>query len=73
MTRSCLAAPQEVLQPCGQLELEVCPVFLVPDTNAFVDHLAGLKALLLSSTYILVVPLIGEGDWESVCVCVSSV
>ncbi|XP_067085005.1 telomerase-binding protein EST1A [Osmerus mordax] len=49
---------QEALQPCGQLELEVCPVFLVPDTNAFVDHLAGLRALLLSSTYILVVPLI---------------
>ncbi|KAM4620014.1 telomerase-binding protein EST1A [Polymixia lowei] len=49
---------QAVLQTGGQLELEVRPLFLVPDTNGFIDHLNGLKKLLQSGTYILVVPLI---------------
>ncbi|XP_072301913.1 telomerase-binding protein EST1A [Eucyclogobius newberryi] len=49
---------QAVLQTGGQLELEVQPFFLVPDTNTFIDHLDGLKKLLQSGTYIIVVPLI---------------
>ncbi|KAK2828252.1 hypothetical protein Q5P01_019286 [Channa striata] len=49
---------QAVLQTGGQLELEVRPVFLVPDTNGFIDHLGGLKKLLQCGTYIIVVPLI---------------
>uniref|UniRef100_A0A3P8TUW2 Telomerase-binding protein EST1A n=1 Tax=Amphiprion percula TaxID=161767 RepID=A0A3P8TUW2_AMPPE len=49
---------QEVLQTSGQLELEVRPLFLVPDTNGFIDHLGGLKKLLQCGTYIIVVPLI---------------
>uniref|UniRef100_A0AAZ3SK91 Telomerase-binding protein EST1A n=1 Tax=Oncorhynchus tshawytscha TaxID=74940 RepID=A0AAZ3SK91_ONCTS len=49
---------QAVLQTCGQLELEIRPLFLVPDTNGFIDHLTGLKTLLQSGTYIVVVPLI---------------
>ncbi|XP_033834081.2 telomerase-binding protein EST1A isoform X2 [Periophthalmus magnuspinnatus] len=49
---------QAVLQTGGQLELEVQPFFLVPDTNAFIDHLDELKKLLQSGTYIIVVPLI---------------
>lgn len=49
---------QEVLQTSGQLELEVRPLFLVPDTNGFIDHLEGLKKLLQCGTYIIVLPLI---------------
>ncbi|KAM4544896.1 telomerase-binding protein EST1A [Odontesthes bonariensis] len=49
---------QAVLQFAGQLELEVRPLFLVPDTNGFIDHLGGLKKLLECGTYIIVVPLI---------------
>lgn len=49
---------QAVLQTSGQLELEVRPLFLVVDTNGFVDHLSGLKKLLQCGTYIIVVPLI---------------
>lgn len=49
---------QAMLHTGGQLELEVQPFFLVPDTNAFIDHLDGLKKLLQSGTYIIVVPLI---------------
>ncbi|XP_047234758.1 telomerase-binding protein EST1A isoform X3 [Girardinichthys multiradiatus] len=49
---------QAVLQTGGQLELEVRPLFLVPDTNGFIDHLDGLKKLLQCGTYIIVVPLI---------------
>ncbi|XP_054481907.1 telomerase-binding protein EST1A [Anoplopoma fimbria] len=49
---------QAVLQTGGQLELEVRPLFLVPDTNGFIDHLGGLKRLLQCGTYIIVVPLI---------------
>lgn len=43
-----------------QMELEIRPVFLVPDTNGFIDHLNGLKRLLEWRKFILVVPLIGE-------------
>ncbi|XP_078121480.1 telomerase-binding protein EST1A [Sander vitreus] len=49
---------QAVLQTGGLLELEVRPLFLVPDTNGFIDHLGGLKRLLQCGTYIIVVPLI---------------
>ncbi|XP_037736576.1 telomerase-binding protein EST1A isoform X5 [Chelonia mydas] len=41
-----------------QMELEIRPVFLVPDTNGFIDHLNGLKRLLEWRKFILVVPLI---------------
>nr|XP_020136452.1 telomerase-binding protein EST1A isoform X4 [Microcebus murinus] len=41
-----------------QMELEIRPLFLVPDTNGFIDHLASLTRLLESRKYILVVPLI---------------
>ncbi|KAG9351625.1 hypothetical protein JZ751_022876 [Albula glossodonta] len=47
-----------VLQTCRQLELEIRPLFLVPDTNGFIDHLASLKKLMSCGLYILVVPLI---------------
>lgn len=53
---------QEVLQTGGQLELEVRPLFLIPDTNGFIDHLTGLKKLLQCGTYIIVVPLIGKNN-----------
>lgn len=43
-----------------QMELEIRPVFLVPDTNGFIDHLNSLKRLLEWRKFILVVPLIGE-------------
>nr|XP_015816988.2 telomerase-binding protein EST1A isoform X1 [Nothobranchius furzeri] len=49
---------QAVLQTGGQLELEVRPFFLVPDTNGFIDHLEDLKKLLQCGSYIIVVPLI---------------
>ncbi|XP_047660699.1 telomerase-binding protein EST1A [Tachysurus fulvidraco] len=47
-----------VLQTGIQLELEIRPFYLVPDTNCFIDHLEGLKKLLACGKYILVVPLI---------------
>uniref|UniRef100_A0A8C5MQG1 Telomerase-binding protein EST1A n=1 Tax=Leptobrachium leishanense TaxID=445787 RepID=A0A8C5MQG1_9ANUR len=40
------------------LELEICPLFLVPDTNGFINHLPGLELLLSCQIYILVIPLI---------------
>lgn len=40
------------------LELEIRPLFLVPDTNGFINHLPGLEQLLSSQIYILVIPLI---------------
>ncbi|XP_030078072.1 telomerase-binding protein EST1A [Microcaecilia unicolor] len=40
------------------IELEISPLFLVPDTNGFIDHLPSLLRLLDSRHYILVVPLI---------------
>ncbi|KAJ6657286.1 hypothetical protein lerEdw1_002653, partial [Lerista edwardsae] len=41
-----------------QMELEIRPVFLVPDTNGFIDHLGSLIKLLDCRQFILVVPLI---------------
>ncbi|XP_062869645.1 telomerase-binding protein EST1A isoform X2 [Trichomycterus rosablanca] len=49
---------QAVLQTGGQLELEIRPFYLVPDTNAFIDHLEGLEKLLACRSYVVVVPLI---------------
>ncbi|KAI4871334.1 hypothetical protein NFI96_003129 [Prochilodus magdalenae] len=49
---------QAVLKTGGQLELEIRPFYLVPDTNCFIDHLEGLRKLLACGTYVLVVPLI---------------
>uniref|UniRef100_A0A8C1Z1Q7 Telomerase-binding protein EST1A n=1 Tax=Cyprinus carpio TaxID=7962 RepID=A0A8C1Z1Q7_CYPCA len=49
---------QAVLQTGGQLEIQIRPFYLVPDTNGFIDHLEGLRKLLACGTYILVVPLI---------------
>ncbi|XP_077361086.1 telomerase-binding protein EST1A isoform X2 [Festucalex cinctus] len=49
---------QAVLQTSGQLQLEVRPLFLVPDTNGFIDHLVALKKLLQCGSYIVIVPLI---------------
>ncbi|KAL0182876.1 hypothetical protein M9458_022251, partial [Cirrhinus mrigala] len=49
---------QAVLQTGGQLEIEIRPFYLVPDTNGFIDHLDGLRKLLSCGTYVLVVPLI---------------
>lgn len=56
-----------MLQTGGQLELEVRPLFLVPDTNGFIDHLSGLKKLLQCGTYIIVVPLIGKTIRHTQC------
>lgn len=63
---NCVCVSQEVLQTGSQLELEVRPLFLVPDTNGFIDHLAGLKKLLQCGTYIIVVPLIGKTKGRTV-------
>ncbi|XP_051973201.1 telomerase-binding protein EST1A-like isoform X1 [Xyrauchen texanus] len=49
---------QAVLQTGGQLEIEIRPFYLVPDTNGFIDYLDGLRKLLACGTYVLVVPLI---------------
>ncbi|XP_057676264.1 telomerase-binding protein EST1A isoform X1 [Corythoichthys intestinalis] len=49
---------QAALRTGGRLRLEVRPLFLVPDTNGFIDHLAALEKLLRCGSYIVVVPLI---------------
>ena len=36
--------------------LEICPRFVVPDTNCFVDHLADLRQIALT----------GRGGWDQV-------
>ncbi|XP_022794858.1 telomerase-binding protein EST1A-like [Stylophora pistillata] len=41
-----------------RLMFENYPTYLVPDTNCFVDHLDGVKAIVASQEFTLVVPLI---------------
>ena len=43
-----------------RLMFENYPTYLVADTNCFVDHLDGLKAIVGCQAFILVVPLIGK-------------
>ena len=38
------------------------PTYLVADTNCFVDHLDGLKAIVSCQAFTLVVPLIGKNE-----------
>ncbi|XP_022110508.1 telomerase-binding protein EST1A-like [Acanthaster planci] len=40
------------------LEVEIRPLYLVPDTNCFIDHLSKIQALLACRKYKLVVPLV---------------
>ena len=43
-----------------RLMFENYPAYLVPDTNCFVNHLDGLKAIVGCQDFTLVIPLIGE-------------
>uniref|UniRef100_H3A211 SMG6 nonsense mediated mRNA decay factor n=1 Tax=Latimeria chalumnae TaxID=7897 RepID=H3A211_LATCH len=59
--RDCFCPSQAVLEDqthMRQIEIEIAPLFLVPDTNGFIDHLPSLCKLLQCKQYILVVPLI---------------
>ena len=42
------------------LELRITPLFLVPDTNCFIDHLDAINKLLKAKKFTIVVPLIGK-------------
>ena len=42
----------------AKLELEVRPLFLIPDTNCFIDHMTSLTKFLATQKYTLVVPLV---------------
>ena len=47
-----------------QVEMEVRPHYLVPDTNCFIDHLEALLMLAASNHYVLVVPLVVVNELE---------
>lgn len=53
---------QAILEGSVTLEMEVKPRYLVPDTNCFIEKLDIIKALIDSTSYTFMVPLIGE-DW----------
>lgn len=48
------------------IELEIHPIFLIPDTNCFIDHFSSLKQLIQLKKYTVVVPLIGNTLYCSV-------
>ncbi|CAH1802167.1 unnamed protein product, partial [Owenia fusiformis] len=41
-----------------RIQITIRPVFLVPDTNCFIDHLATITAILNSKKYKLILPLV---------------
>ncbi|XP_040571639.1 telomerase-binding protein EST1A [Lepeophtheirus salmonis] len=49
---------KKILADHVSVTLEIRPQYLVADTNCFVDHLDGIKALVASSQYHLRVPLV---------------
>ncbi|XP_033747838.1 LOW QUALITY PROTEIN: telomerase-binding protein EST1A-like [Pecten maximus] len=40
------------------IELEIHPIFLVPDTNCFIDHLSSIQKLIHHQKYTVTIPLI---------------
>lgn len=48
------------------VELEIRPLFLVLDTNCYIDYLPNIRLLINHRKFIVVVPLIGE--WIR-CLC----
>ncbi|GFN92827.1 telomerase-binding protein est1a [Plakobranchus ocellatus] len=42
----------------AKIELEIRPIFLIPDTNCFIDHFLSLRKILHSKKYTLVLPLV---------------
>ena len=48
------------------IELEIRPIFLVPDTNCFIDHLPSLQKLIQDRHYTIVIPLVGKNKIDIV-------
>lgn len=44
------------------LEIEIRPVFLIPDTNCFIDHLPSLQKLITEQHFTMVIPLVGKQE-----------
>lgn len=40
------------------LIIEINPIYLVPDTNCFIDHLPAIEELIASLRYVMIVPLV---------------
>lgn len=60
---------QTLLEGSVTLEMEVRPRFLVPDTNCFIEHLDLIKALVNSTPYTVMVPLVGKGTGQRFAYC----
>ena len=44
--------------------LEICPRFVVPDTNCFIDHLADLRQIALTGLFGVRVPVVVLGELD---------
>jgi protein SMG6 len=55
-----------------QIELEIRPKFIVPDTNCFVDHLDLINKILTTNYYILVVPLLVINELDKLSKSISN-
>lgn len=55
-----------------QIELEIRPKFIIPDTNCFIDHLNLIDRILNASYYILVVPLLVINELEKLAKSISN-
>lgn len=53
-----------IRQSAVEVEIEVRPHFIVPDTNCFVDHLPELKLIATSQTFQLMVPIVVVNELE---------
>ncbi|KAK2177833.1 hypothetical protein NP493_577g02020 [Ridgeia piscesae] len=56
--RESIRAVLEGDQTSCTIELVIRPRVLVPDTNCFIDHLVGIRRLVDSARYTVVVPLV---------------
>lgn len=56
-----------IRQSAVEVEIEVRPHFIVPDTNCFVDHLPQLRVLAGGQTFQLMVPVVGECSSPDPC------
>ncbi|VDO92139.1 unnamed protein product [Soboliphyme baturini] len=50
-----------------QIELEICPSYVVLDTNAFIYHLALIKKLIEAKKFVVVIPLVVLSELDGLC------
>ncbi|XP_067938253.1 telomerase-binding protein EST1A-like [Watersipora subatra] len=50
----------------GVIQLEIRPIFIVPDTNCFIEYPSQMKALITSQKFTVIVPLVVINELDGI-------